>query len=49
MRAECRKEMLNVCADLIPGGESMNSEGVAQIMKTRLIARILARDANMFS
>jgi hypothetical protein len=40
MRAECRKKMLNVCTGLIPGVEPMDGEGVAQIMKTRLIARI---------
>jgi hypothetical protein len=49
MRAECRKEVLNVCTALIPSGDSMHREGVAQIMKAWLIARILARDAGMFS
>jgi hypothetical protein len=38
--------MLNVCATLIPGGEPMHSEGVAQIMKPRLVSSV-APDADM--
>jgi hypothetical protein len=49
MCAERRKQMLNVGSGLIPSRESVNREGMPQIMKTRLVPCILTRDADVFS
>src|SRR5437016_8477351 len=49
MSTEPRKQMLNVCPCLVPSGEPVYRECMPQIVQTRLISRILARDANMVS